>query len=73
MLVAVKIETLVNTPLDATLVPCSVSCMLNREETLSAAREKTCLYFSKGSRIVREAPTLKHTHYGRTCAREVLC
>ena len=73
MLVAVKTETLVNTPWDAALVSRSVSCMLNREETLSAAREKTCFNFSKGGRIFRKASTYGNTHYWLTCAREALC
>ena len=73
MLVAVKTEKLVNTPWDAALVSRSVSCMLNREETLSAAREKTCFNFSKGGRILRETPAHENTHYWPTCAREVSC
>ena len=73
MLVAVKTEALVNTPWNAALVPCSASCVLNREETLSAAGEKTCFNFSKGRRIRLAAPTLVDTHYWPTCAREALC
>ncbi len=73
MLVAVKTEVLVNTPWDAALVPCSVSCELNREETLSATREKTCFNLSKGCRILLVASALMDTHYWPTCAREVSC
>jgi len=73
MLVAVKTEILVNTPWDAALVSRSVSCMLNREETLSAAREKTCLNFSKGGRIFREAPAYENTRYWLACAWEASC
>jgi len=73
MLVAVKTEILVNTPLDAALVSCSVFYMLNREETLSAVKEKTCFNFSKGCRIFRKAPTYANTHYWPVWARETLC
>jgi hypothetical protein len=73
MLVAVKTETLVNTPWDATLVPRSVSCTLNRAETLSAAREKTCFNFSKGRRICVKTPALDNTHNRHASAWKTRC
>ena len=73
MLVAVKTETLVNTPWDAALVSRSVFCMLNREETLSAAKEKTCFNFSKGGRIFRDSPTYENTHYWLAWAGKASC
>lgn len=63
MLVAVKTETLVNIPWDATLVPCSMSRTLNRVQRLSAAREKTCFNFSKGGRIQLPTPIVADTRY----------
>ena len=59
MLVNVKTKKLVNTPLSATLAHCSVSSVLNRDETLSGSGEKTCLNFSKGSWIQSPTPTGK--------------
>ena len=68
MLVAVKTETLVNTPRDAALVACSVSYFLNKGQSLSGIREKTCFNFSKGCRISNKAPTYHNTHYWHACA-----
>ena len=50
MLADVKTEISVNTPSDTAPVCFSVSCELNRVERLSAAREKTCFNWSRGSR-----------------------
>jgi len=51
MLVDVKTEILVNTPMDAIPVRCSVLLDLNRVERLSDSQEKTCFSSSRGGRI----------------------
>ncbi len=74
MLVSVKTEKLVNTPWDTTLVSCSVSRLLNKEETLSAAREKTCFNFSKGGLGYfghLRPETFEHNWFAYT--KEILC
>ena len=65
MLIAVKTETVVNIPRDTAQVPCPVSFLLNRKETLSTAKEKTCFNFSKGyiTKFNREQLDLPKTHY----------
>jgi hypothetical protein len=62
MLVTVKTETLINTPWDATLVPCSVLRDLNRVQRLSDLQKKTCFNFSKGCRIQPHTPIVVDTH-----------
>ena len=73
MLVAVKTKKLVNTPRDATPVSCSVSSVLNKEETLSGSGEKTYLNFSKGSWIQSPTPIVIDTHNWFFCPREASC
>lgn len=63
MLVAVKTEKKINTPWDATLVPCSVLRDLNRVQRLSDSQKKTCFNFSKGGRIQLPTPIVADTHY----------
>jgi hypothetical protein len=62
MLVDVKTETITNTPWDATLVPCSVLCDLNRVQRLSDSQKKTCFNSSKGGRIRSLTPIVIDTH-----------
>ena len=62
MLVAVKTETLINTPWDATLVPRSVLRDLNRVQRLSDSQKKTCFNSSKGGRIPVTTPKAQDTH-----------
>lgn len=74
MLVTVKTEILVNTPWSATLAPCSVSRMLNKEETLGAAREKTYLNFSKGGlRYFRNLQSEIFEHNWFAYTKGILC
>lgn len=63
MLVAVKTEILINTPWNATLVPCSVLRDLNRVQRLSDSQKKTCFNFSKGGRTLTPTPIVSDTHY----------
>ncbi len=63
MLVDVKTEILINTPMDATPVYCSVLRDLNRVQRLSDSQKKTCFNSSRGGRIQLPTPIAIDTHY----------